>query len=710
MKVSILLPACNQGKELALTIESAKDAIGDLPHEIIVVDDQSVDGCTRDLPRDVLILRPPKRLGVTGARRVLQATATGDIIVWSDTHCRYPVDGLKKMCLMAEETGAVIIPLIISDAPESVPSIGGGYSINERGITLPKMTRRVHPKHPSLVGAVYAARKDVWDKVDGWPLLPGYWGCADTVLSIMTWCAGVKHIVATDIQCVHKYIGDNRRFRFSTVYWHHAANAHWLHKALFPNSYPTYWRPLLLKHAKWCDPKVMKRVDASLASKEFKALAAFVVKIRLPERTEAECFKQLLGMIPPECAMNPNVEDVDAASKVAGPVGDEHYAAYVAKQAEIAPGREHIFIRSERVDALNWLAEQDTIKLGDVLDVGPRDGYIMALLKEKGANTVRGLEVSPPAVAFLKTHGFDVAEGDVRQMPFADASFDLITCLHVLEHVPEPDKAMREMWRVLRPNGWLFVVVPRQQGVNGQRRGAHYSYFDRERALTGLAKSCGIDGTMKIATGVIKNRVRELRLAVHKVPKNDPVTGQSHIVLKTGAEKTAEREEAFAWLAAQNGVAEVKDALDVGCGDGVGMRLIEKHYPGVHVRGVDLVPERVESAKKHGLDVTQGDLSKLICLFPCPEFDLVTSLHVLEHVVNPLFALESVYEVLNPGGRIFVIVPRESKPKHKAHLCCFPRERVLIDMVKMAGFTDIQTQTAIIHDRIREIRLTARKA
>ena len=49
---------------------------------------------------------------------------------------------------------------------------------------------------------------------------------------------------------------------------------------------------------------------------------------------------------------------------------------------------------------------------------------------------------------------------DITDIRFPDASFDVIYCSHVLEHVGDDRKAMRELRRVLRPDGWAVILVP----------------------------------------------------------------------------------------------------------------------------------------------------------------------------------------------------------------------------------------------------------
>jgi SAM-dependent methyltransferase len=49
---------------------------------------------------------------------------------------------------------------------------------------------------------------------------------------------------------------------------------------------------------------------------------------------------------------------------------------------------------------------------------------------------------------------------DIQEIPFAADSFDAILCSHVLEYVPDEQRALRELRRVLRPGGWALFLVP----------------------------------------------------------------------------------------------------------------------------------------------------------------------------------------------------------------------------------------------------------
>jgi tetratricopeptide (TPR) repeat protein len=49
---------------------------------------------------------------------------------------------------------------------------------------------------------------------------------------------------------------------------------------------------------------------------------------------------------------------------------------------------------------------------------------------------------------------------DITDIPYADGSFDVVLCSHVLEHIPDDRRAMRELRRVLAPHGWALLQVP----------------------------------------------------------------------------------------------------------------------------------------------------------------------------------------------------------------------------------------------------------
>ena len=60
----------------------------------------------------------------------------------------------------------------------------------------------------------------------------------------------------------------------------------------------------------------------------------------------------------------------------------------------------------------------------------------------------------------LSNIGFNLKKGDAEDLPFEDEAFDFVTCQTVLIHLKNPKKALKEMTRVLKPNGLLLCVEP----------------------------------------------------------------------------------------------------------------------------------------------------------------------------------------------------------------------------------------------------------
>ena len=78
-----------------------------------------------------------------------------------------------------------------------------------------------------------------------------------------------------------------------------------------------------------------------------------------------------------------------------------------------------------------------------------------------------GLDLNPRNLAMVRERLplHTAVEGDLEAMPFADASFATVICTEVLEHVPDPRLALREIRRVLKPGGVLIGSVPARSAI-----------------------------------------------------------------------------------------------------------------------------------------------------------------------------------------------------------------------------------------------------
>jgi ubiquinone/menaquinone biosynthesis C-methylase UbiE len=118
-----------------------------------------------------------------------------------------------------------------------------------------------------------------------------------------------------------------------------------------------------------------------------------------------------------------------------------------------------------RVDraAHDWALERLGARAGmAVLDLGCGDGALGGRLMAAGARVV-GADSSPAALERARAvhPGLELVrvQSDAA-LPFRDAEFDAVACLHVLEHVRDTQSLVSEVRRVLRPAGLLAATVP----------------------------------------------------------------------------------------------------------------------------------------------------------------------------------------------------------------------------------------------------------
>jgi SAM-dependent methyltransferase len=116
------------------------------------------------------------------------------------------------------------------------------------------------------------------------------------------------------------------------------------------------------------------------------------------------------------------------------------------------------FVEGPNAEDLAFEAVREA-KPGRVLEVGCGPGYFAERVqKELGAEVV-ALDVSPRMVELTREHGVDARIGDVQDLPFGDAEFDCAVANWMLYHVPDLDRGIAELARVLRPGGRLVAAT-----------------------------------------------------------------------------------------------------------------------------------------------------------------------------------------------------------------------------------------------------------
>ena len=104
---------------------------------------------------------------------------------------------------------------------------------------------------------------------------------------------------------------------------------------------------------------------------------------------------------------------------------------------------------SNATEAVAYFAKMYGLKDQKVLDVGAGRGYLQDVVEN-----YTGLDISPSAARFFHKK---FVHGSATYMPFKDGEFDAAWSIRVLEHVPNPEAALREIRRVVRDGGLLLL-------------------------------------------------------------------------------------------------------------------------------------------------------------------------------------------------------------------------------------------------------------
>ena len=162
---------------------------------------------------------------------------------------------------------------------------------------------------------------------------------------------------------------------------------------------------------------------------------------------------------------------------------------------------------------LDWIAQRARLPGARVLDVGCGGGILAESMAQRGAEVLGiDLSVKPLKVAQLHAMEAGVSGLNYREVAAEDladeqpGSFEVVTCMEMLEHVPDPASVVRACTRLVKPGGhvffstinrnakaFLFAIVGAEYVLSLLPKGTHeYARFLRPSELAGFARDAGL--------------------------------------------------------------------------------------------------------------------------------------------------------------------------------------------------------------------------
>ncbi|HEC69857.1 MAG TPA: class I SAM-dependent methyltransferase, partial [Candidatus Omnitrophica bacterium] len=94
-----------------------------------------------------------------------------------------------------------------------------------------------------------------------------------------------------------------------------------------------------------------------------------------------------------------------------------------------------------------------------ILDIGCGDGFFMELLRDLGFKNIKGIDISVSMLEKAKEKGLDVEKKDIYDIDDKE-KYSVVLVMDVLEHLEKPEEALKKIYNILNPQGFLYMNIP----------------------------------------------------------------------------------------------------------------------------------------------------------------------------------------------------------------------------------------------------------
>lgn len=164
---------------------------------------------------------------------------------------------------------------------------------------------------------------------------------------------------------------------------------------------------------------------------------------------------------------------------------------------------------------LDWIDQISPLRGQKVLDVGCGGGILSDSMARRGASSVLGIDLATKPLRVAQLHALEAETPNIqyREVPVevlaeeCPGSFDTVTCMEMLEHVPDPASIVRACAELVKPGGWVFfstinrnakafalAIVAAEYMLKMIPKGTHeYAKLLRPSELARFAREAGLD-------------------------------------------------------------------------------------------------------------------------------------------------------------------------------------------------------------------------